>query len=63
LHGVRSDTLAWFRRRVVLNAVLGTALSAQAPRAGLDVVGQARRGIGTDITACHRGEGNQKQQA
>ena len=55
LHGVRSDALACLRWRLMPDAICGTGLLAQAARAGLDVVGDARRGIGKGVTAgCRR---------
>lgn len=51
LHGVRPDAFARLQWRVVQDAVSGTVLSTQLARAGLDVVGDARSGVGKDIAA------------
>ena len=61
LHFVRSDTLARLRRLVVLNTVRGTGLPTQVARTNLKFIGEARRRIGSDITACHSGQKNEKQ--
>ena len=58
LYGVWPDTLARLRRRIVLDAVPGTSVLAQAAYAPLDIIGEARRSIGRDITCCYHGEGN-----